>query len=94
MPLNQIQLAGFRLHPGPLPEQYRGLAHQNASKSKKRPRHSFGESPVPPAEEVKTDEDREKRREKKHKKHDKDTDERRRKKKEKKRKKNKEDKDV
>ena len=27
-PLNQLQLAGFRLHPGPLPEQYRSLLNQ------------------------------------------------------------------
>ena len=26
--LNQLQLAGFRLHPGPLPEQYRSLLNQ------------------------------------------------------------------
>jgi mediator of RNA polymerase II transcription subunit 19 len=28
VPLNQLQLAGFRLHPGPLPEQYRSLLNQ------------------------------------------------------------------
>jgi mediator of RNA polymerase II transcription subunit 19 len=28
LPLNQLQLAGFRLHPGPLPEQYRSLLNQ------------------------------------------------------------------
>ena len=26
--LNQLQLAGFRLHPGPLPEQYRAMLNQ------------------------------------------------------------------
>merc|ERR1712226_1315272 len=26
--LNQLQLAGFRLHPGPLPEQYRSMLNQ------------------------------------------------------------------
>ena len=38
-PLNQLQLAGFRLHPGPLPEEYRGLAmvhsRQRRHKAKK-----------------------------------------------------------
>ena len=28
VPLNQLQLAGFRLHPAPLPEQYRALLNQ------------------------------------------------------------------
>ena len=38
-PLSHAQLAGFRLHPGPLPEEYRGLAmvhsRQRRHKAKK-----------------------------------------------------------
>merc|ERR1719331_3385365 len=36
MLLNQLQLAGFRLHPGPLPEQYRTLLNQMPTKEKKK----------------------------------------------------------
>merc|ERR1712226_695232 len=32
--LNQLQLAGFRLHPGPLPEQYRSMLNQVTTKEK------------------------------------------------------------
>merc|ERR1712020_507305 len=35
MLLNQLQLAGFRLHPGPLPEQYRTLLNQVGSSKEK-----------------------------------------------------------
>merc|ERR1712002_1452442 len=34
--LNQLQLAGFRLHPGPLPEQYRTLLNQVGSSKEKK----------------------------------------------------------
>merc|ERR1711972_453005 len=73
--LNQLQLAGFRLHPGPLPEQYRTLLNQVGSskekkaKNKKNKKHRGGGSETPAYEESgRAEEDREKRREKKHKK--------------------------
>merc|ERR1719336_2291926 len=40
--LNQLQLAGFRLHPGPLPEQYRSLLNQVPTKQKKKDHDSEG----------------------------------------------------
>jgi len=94
MQLNQLQLAGFRLHPGPLPEQYRSLLNQVQAKAKRKKhkhKHKGGETPA--QEEGKTDEEKEKRKEKKHKKHDRESEERRKKKKEKKKKRSKEDKD-
>lgn len=36
LPLNSLQLAGFRLHPGPLPESYRNLLNAVSSKEKKK----------------------------------------------------------
>jgi len=98
LPLNQLQLAGFRLHPGPLPEQYRSMLNQVATKEKKKhkkKKHRGGGGGETPAyEEGRTDDDREKRREKKHKKHDRESEERKKKKKEKKKKKSKEEKDM
>merc|ERR1711913_154808 len=47
--LNQLQLAGFRLHPGPLPEQYRTLLNQVPTKEKKKhkkKKHRGGETPA------------------------------------------------
>jgi len=72
--LNQLQLAGFRLHPGPLPEQYRSLLNQVQAKEKKKhkkKKHRGSETPA--HEDGRTDEEREKRREKKHKKHDRES---------------------
>eukprot|EP00095_Tigriopus_kingsejongensis_P008627 maker-scaffold503_size153465-snap-gene-0.18 protein:Tk08627 transcript:maker-scaffold503_size153465-snap-gene-0.18-mRNA-1 annotation:"mediator of rna polymerase ii transcription subunit 19" len=98
-PLNQLQLSGFRLHPGPLPEQYRGLAHVQSRKKHKHKKHKHsrngamaGDTPAG-GEESKGDEEREKKREKKHKRHEKDAEERKKKKKEKKKKRSKEEKD-
>merc|ERR1711874_843480 len=98
--LNQLQLAGFRLHPGPLPEQYRSLLNQvnqvqaKAKRKKHKHKHRGGGGETPAQEgEGKTDEEKEKRKEKKHKKHDRESDERKRKKKEKKKKRSKEEKD-
>jgi len=95
--LNQLQLAGFRLHPGPLPEQYRSLLNQVQAKAKRKKhkhKHRGGGGETPAQEgEGKTDEEKEKRKEKKHKKHDRESDERKRKKKEKKKKRSKEEKD-
>merc|ERR1711971_317630 len=38
VPLNQLQMAGFRLHPGPLPEQYRSLLNQVQAKARRKQR--------------------------------------------------------
>lgn len=96
--LNQLQLAGFRLHPGPLPEQYRSMLNQVTTKEKKKhkkKKHRGGGGGETPAyEEGRPDDDREKRRERKHKKHDKESDDRKKRKKEKKKKKNKDEKDM
>ena len=57
LPLNQLQLAGFRLHPGPLPEQYRSLLNQVPSKEKKKhkkKKHRGGVGETPAYEEGKT----------------------------------------
>jgi len=98
MLLNQLQTAGFRLHPGPLPEQYRSLLNQVPAKEKKKhkkKKHRGGETP---AGEDKTEEER--REKKKHKKkdhHQSDHSEgagAKKKKKEKKKKRSREDKDV
>jgi len=93
--LNQVLLSGFRLHPGPLPEQYRSLLNQVQAKEKKKhkkKKHRGSETPA--HEDGRTDEEREKRREKKHKKHDRESEERKKKKKDKKKKRSKEDKDM
>lgn len=87
--LNQLQLTGFRLHPGPLPEQYRAVLNQVQGKDKKKAKkrkHNRG-SDTPAHEEGRSEEDRERKR--KHKKHDRESEERRKQKKEKKEKKKK-----
>lgn len=43
-PLNQLQLSGFRLHPGPLPEQYRGLTQVQARRRHKHKKHKHSKS--------------------------------------------------
>uniref|UniRef100_A0A0K2TVF9 Mediator of RNA polymerase II transcription subunit 19 n=1 Tax=Lepeophtheirus salmonis TaxID=72036 RepID=A0A0K2TVF9_LEPSM len=107
MPLNQLQLAGFRLHPGPLPEQYSCLTQIASKKKQKHKKHKHktgvetpgggGGGSVGGGTEVTTggdvSEERERKREKKHKRHEKDAEDRKKKKKEKKKKKNKDDKD-
>jgi len=91
--LNQLQLTGFRLHPGPLPEQYRAVLNQVQSKDKKKAKkRKHRGSDTPAHEEGRSEEDRERKR--KHKKHDRESEERRKKKKEKKKKKYKEEKDM
>ncbi|XP_044734583.1 mediator of RNA polymerase II transcription subunit 19 [Chrysoperla carnea] len=91
LPLTSVQLAGFRLHPGPLPEQYRYVnqAPQKKHKSKhKRHKHKDG---GPPSQETQITDANQETHEKKHKKqkrHDEDK-ERKKRKKEKKRKKQK-----
>ncbi|XP_046390577.1 mediator of RNA polymerase II transcription subunit 19 isoform X2 [Ischnura elegans] len=45
LPLTSVQLAGFRLHPGPLPEQYRYVnqaPHRKHKKGHKRHKHKIG----------------------------------------------------
>merc|ERR1712157_168241 len=81
--LTPLQLSGFRLHPGPLPKQYRHKGSETPATDDQNAAGSRNDS-----------EEREKRKEKKHKKHEKDADhERKKKKKEKKKKRSKEDKD-
>ena len=94
--LNNMQLQGFRLHPGPLPEQYRESIQVHPKRKKlKKHKHKMNESlGLEEGGGGKGEEEREKKREKKHKRHEKDADERKKKKKEKKKKKNKEDKDL
>lgn len=99
-PLTPLQLSGFRLHPGPLPEQYRySMQVQTKRRRKhKKNRHKGSETPATdgnePGSSRNDSEEREKRKEKKHKKHEKDAEERKKKKKEKKKKRSKEDKDM
>eukprot|EP00096_Caligus_rogercresseyi_P003822 TRINITY_DN1750_c0_g1_i1.p1 TRINITY_DN1750_c0_g1~~TRINITY_DN1750_c0_g1_i1.p1 ORF type:complete len:231 (-),score=105.85 TRINITY_DN1750_c0_g1_i1:1368-2060(-) len=96
LPLNQLQLAGFRLHPGPLPEQYSVLTQINSKKKQKHKKHkvkSGGGLETPLETSGDASEERERKREKKHKRHEKDAEDRKKKKKEKKKKKNKEEKE-
>jgi len=97
--LNQLQLAGFRLHPGPLPEQYRAMLNQvsqskKEKKQKKNKKHRGGGETPAHEEGGRPDDDRDRKREKKHKKHDRESEERKKKKKDKKKKKSKEEKDM
>ncbi|XP_023348431.1 mediator of RNA polymerase II transcription subunit 19 [Eurytemora carolleeae] len=92
--LNQLQLTGFRLHPGPLPEQYRAVLNHVAGKEKKRTKKRKSRGTETPAQDELRDEERDRKRERKHKKHDKESEERRKKKKEKKKKKYKDEKDM
>lgn len=91
-PLTSVQLSGFRLHPGPLPEQYRcanqtlGKKHKNRHKKHKHKAETGGSGGDASAGEG-TTESHEKKH-KKQKRHD-DEKERKKRKKEKKRKKQK-----
>merc|ERR1712241_222235 len=73
--LTPLQLSGFRLHPGPLPEQYRhSMIVQRKKKTKnKKHRHKGSETPATDDQNAtgsrNESEEREKRKEKKHKKH-------------------------
>jgi len=92
-PLTLNQLTGFRLHPGPLPEQYRFMTQVNPSKKNKKHKKSKSrsETPVndllggdgPSSESAAHMADKKRRRDKKHE----DEKERRKKKKDKKKKK-------
>lgn len=88
LPLTNVQLAGFRLHPGPLPEQYRYLNTTPARKHKKYKKSRHKDSSVPqtatPADLVAEPHEK---KHKKQKRHEDDKSERKKRKKEKKRKK-------
>lgn len=89
LPLTNVQLAGFRLHPGPLPEQYRYLNTTPVRKHKnkyKKHRHKDNSIPIPTSQTDITVEPHEKKH-KKQKRHEDDKSERKKRKKEKKRKK-------
>lgn len=92
-PLNQFQLTGFRLHPGPLPEQYKAVLNQVPGKDKKKSKKRKQRGSDTPGHET-TGGEEERERKRKHKKHDKESEERRKKKKEKKKKKYKDEKDM
>ncbi|EFN89979.1 mediator of RNA polymerase II transcription subunit 19 [Harpegnathos saltator] len=94
LPLTSVQLAGFRLHPGPLPEQYRYVnqAPQRKHKNKhKKHKHKPGE--VLGGQEATTTDvggsDTHEKKHKKQKRHDEEKEARKKRKKEKKRKKQK-----
>merc|ERR1719264_1668541 len=88
--LSYVQMAGFRLHPGPLPEQYRMSMQVPTKKKQKNKEHRQRGNETPAHEEVSgrsgggigsggtsDDYDKKERREKKHKKHDKERSEER-----------------
>ena len=85
----------FRLHPGPLPEQYRTLLNQMPTKEKKKhkknKKHRGGDTP---AGDDKTEEERRERKKHKKRDHDSDGGAAKKKKKEKKKKSRREDKDL
>ncbi|KAJ3649334.1 hypothetical protein Zmor_021084 [Zophobas morio] len=91
LPLTSIQLDGFRLHPGALPEQYRYANATPIKKHKnKHKKHKHKEGGLPNQETTVTDagSDTHEKKHKKQKRHDEDK-ERKKRKKEKKRKKQK-----
>lgn len=91
LPLTSVQLAGFRLHPGPLPEQYRYVnqAPQRKHKNKhKKHKHKAGEIPSQETQVTEVGQDTHEKKHKKQKRHDEEK-ERKKRKKEKKRKKQK-----
>ncbi|CAG0891998.1 unnamed protein product [Darwinula stevensoni] len=82
-PLSQAQLAGFRLYPGPLPEQYRFMNQSPSKKKHKQKKHKHKGAGEPGSTEGGEGEIHEKKKKRKH------DDDRRKKKKEKKKKKQK-----
>ncbi|XP_065093500.1 mediator of RNA polymerase II transcription subunit 19 isoform X1 [Ochlerotatus camptorhynchus] len=90
LPLTSVQLAGFRLHPGPLPEQYKHLKTAPTRKHKnKHKKHKYKEGVAPQSEQSALEASGLDTHEKKHKKQKRHEDdkERKKRKKEKKRKK-------
>jgi len=91
LPLTSVQLDGFRLHPGPLPEQYRYANQAPIKKHKnkhKKHKHKEGGTPSQETVVMETGQDTHEKKHKKQKRHD-DDKERKKRKKEKKRKKQK-----
>ncbi|XP_013782746.1 mediator of RNA polymerase II transcription subunit 19-like [Limulus polyphemus] len=88
VPLSGVQLTGFRLHPGPLPEQYRLMSHQPQKKKhkNKKHKHKAGDTPSHESQQDVSTENTHEKKHKKQKRHDEDK-ERKKKKKEKKKKK-------
>ncbi|CAG5109185.1 Similar to MED19: Mediator of RNA polymerase II transcription subunit 19 (Aedes aegypti) [Cotesia congregata] len=94
LPLNIHQLSGFRLHPGPLPEQYRHVNQTPQRKHKnKHKKHKHKPGDVPAGHEIATTDiagsDTHEKKHKKQKRHDEEKEARKKRKKEKKRKKQK-----
>ncbi|XP_074101987.1 mediator complex subunit 19 [Cotesia typhae] len=94
LPLNIHQLSGFRLHPGPLPEQYRHVNQTPQRKHKnKHKKHKHKPGDVPAGQEIATTDiagsDTHEKKHKKQKRHDEEKEARKKRKKEKKRKKQK-----
>lgn len=92
LPLTNMQLNGFRLHPGPLPEQYRyeNQLPQKKHKTKKK-KNKYRSSEITATQEISNDlasSDSHEKKHKKQKRHDEDK-ERKKRKKEKKKKKQK-----
>lgn len=87
LPLTNVQLAGFRLHPGPLPEQYRYLNTTPVRKHKKYKKSRHKDSSVPAAMPTDLVAEPHEKKHKKQKRHEDDKSERKKRKKEKKRKK-------
>merc|ERR1719216_735874 len=58
--LSYIELAGFRLHPGPLPEQYR-LSEQTPTKKKKKKDREPSEETIEPPKKIKKKRNKDKR---------------------------------
>ncbi|KAF7994511.1 hypothetical protein HCN44_003983 [Aphidius gifuensis] len=94
LPLTGMQLSGFRLHPGPLPDQYKNVNQTPQRKHKnkhKKHKHKPGDLPV--GQEVAVTDisgsDTHEKKHKKQKRHDEEKEARKKRKKEKKRKKQK-----
>lgn len=88
LPLTNVQLAGFRLHPGPLPEQYRYLNTTPTRKHhNKYKKHKHKDGAVAPEALIDASLDTHEKKHKKQKRHEDDKAERKKRKKEKKRKK-------
>lgn len=88
LPLTGAQLSGFRLHPGPLPEQYKLMSQQPQKKKHKHKKHKHKAGDTP-SQESQQDASAEGPHEKKHKKQKRHDDEKEKKKKKKEKKKKK-----
>ncbi|KFM78233.1 Mediator of RNA polymerase II transcription subunit 19, partial [Stegodyphus mimosarum] len=88
LPLTGSQLSGFRLHPGPLPEQYRLMSQQPQKKKHKHKKHKHkaGDTPTQESQQDSNLEGPHEKKHKKQKRHDEEK-EKKKKKKEKKKKK-------